>query len=766
MPTTSVNAALKYWPGGVSGQARQGVYNGQNYSGTLTFDFSSIGALDNIDITSITLSFHVGALGGAYTKYLYLKKGATNGTAIGSYKFTGCYDANKSITFSASSNTGGFNTIKEYIEGISSGGTVILGIQNTGGSRGSGSGKSYDYDYMAITSASMSLTYSYKRSRGSIGSASTGSSATLTITAYNSSYSHKVTWKLGSWSSGAQSVAAGTTSASYTIPHSALPNSTSGTATVTLETLNGSSSLGSNTYSFNVSVPSSIVPSIGSLTTTLVNSGASSTAFGWGEYIQNKTKCTATMGSVSAGSGATIKSYSITTNPNCGSGSSSSLTTSVLSKSGTVTFTAKVTDSRGRTATKTTSITVRQYMPPQITSTPDIYRCTSGGTRDDVEGTYANLTVTYSYYLVNNNNSLSIRRVSLNGVNTNISSGTAVTIGAGALQVDKSYKATITLKDVVGEETTYVVDIPSAAYIIHVHKGGNSLGIGRAANTIGDNRVHVGWAATFYDDMSVNGALAARGGTSVTGNITATGTLITNGNNYIKRTDINGKSATNGISSNLYPGIFTRDNNDEWTSAFRGIAYTDGSFASNLAVRNYVSSAWSEKTALSCRYYKDGSVEYTVQSTAFRKALGLGSSGTLPITVGQGGTNATTALGARTNLQAALGKYTSGEVDTGCTWVDGKEIYRYVWTGSKTINGSQVEMFTMSVTPVKILDIRGIRTRSSGNSWPIPYSYYNNQNWDMGIYYDSSDKKVYVNAGSGYGSTSDSFIIILEYTKS
>ena len=44
-----------------------------------------------------------------------------------------------------------------------------------------------------------------------------GTAAKLNITAYNDAYTHKVTWKFGSYSN-TQSVAAGTTSASHTIP--------------------------------------------------------------------------------------------------------------------------------------------------------------------------------------------------------------------------------------------------------------------------------------------------------------------------------------------------------------------------------------------------------------------------------------------------------------------------------------------------------------------------------------------------------------------
>ena len=310
------------------------------------------------------------------------------------------------------------------------------------------------------------------------------------------------------WSS-TTTTGAGVTTATCAIPHSALPNATSGTATVTLETLSGGTSLGSNTYSFEVSVPSSVVPSIGSFTATPVNSGASSTAAGWGLYIQNRTKASVAMGSVSAGSGATIKAYSITSSPNYGSGTASSLTSNLLTGSGTVTFTAKVTDSRGRTATKTASITVRAYAPPVFTATPTIWRCTSNGTRDDIEGTYARLTASFSFSSVNGQNSLTVKRVALNGVNTNLTSGTAVTIGAGALAVDSSYSAVITLTDAVGSTTTYTLTVPSAAYVIHVRKGGKAIGFGMAASS-SNNRIDTAWPIYFSGGVTGNTAKQTR----------------------------------------------------------------------------------------------------------------------------------------------------------------------------------------------------------------------------------------------------------------
>ena len=110
-----------------------------------------------------------------------------------------------------------------------------------------------------------------------------GTAATLNITAYNSAYTHKVTWSFGSYSQ-VQNLAAGATSASYTIPLSwlnTIPSSTSGTAYVSLETIDASgNSLGTYSYAFTITVPASVVPSISTVGTAPINSN--STLNSWG----------------------------------------------------------------------------------------------------------------------------------------------------------------------------------------------------------------------------------------------------------------------------------------------------------------------------------------------------------------------------------------------------------------------------------------------------------------------------------------------------
>ena len=427
MPTTTFTCTYikgfttvwKDWS--YSNGAYQGQLSGKDCGGEIGFNFSALGPRSNIAISAIKLTFHAGDKGGSYKKYLNLRIGGFNGssaTKVGAFGFSQLYNTTKSINFSASSNAAGFNTLKNY----------ILGGGNT-----------LNYDYMNVTSMSLEITYTYLKSTGSIETAQTGSDATLAITAYNSTYSHVVTWRMGG-NSHSQSVAAGAASASYTIPHSWLPDAETGTATVELETLDGNGdSLGSNVYSFALSVPASVVPSIGSLTVAPVNAGASSAAAAWGLYIQGKTRAAAAIGNASAGSGATIAGYAISTSPSFGSAALSSLTTELLTAAGTVTITATVTDSRGRTATATATITVQAYAAPVFTATPAAYRCGQDGTRNDTGGVYAKLTAAFGCSSIldgsTEKNSFTVAKVTLNGVDTNLTSGVPAIIGAGALSV-------------------------------------------------------------------------------------------------------------------------------------------------------------------------------------------------------------------------------------------------------------------------------------------------------------------------------------------
>ena len=110
-----------------------------------------------------------------------------------------------------------------------------------------------------------------------------------------------------------------------------------------LETLDTSgTSLGSYSYGFTITAPSSVAPTISSVTASPVNDN--SVISGWGIYVYAKSKAQIKINGAAGAYGSTIRSYSITTSPNVGSASAASYTTGLLYSSGTITVTAKITD--------------------------------------------------------------------------------------------------------------------------------------------------------------------------------------------------------------------------------------------------------------------------------------------------------------------------------------------------------------------------------------------------------------------------------------
>ena len=140
--------------------------------------------------------------------------------------------------------------------------------------------------------------------------------------------------------------------------------------------MNGSTWIAETSKTITLNVPSSVVPTIGSVTATGNNLLGS-------VYVAGKSTVTAKINNAVGAYGSTIKSYSLS---GAGISSSSSSATSGLLSAGTHTLTGKITDSRGRTATKSISITVYSYYAPSLSI--DFYRCNSDGTRND-NGTYA-----------------------------------------------------------------------------------------------------------------------------------------------------------------------------------------------------------------------------------------------------------------------------------------------------------------------------------------------------------------------------------------
>lgn len=415
------------------------------------------------------------------------------------------------------------------------------------GSNLTSSSQSYSH---ALTKLARNSTISSLTSSVSINGTNT---STVNITRANDSYTHTVKWTVGSHTHSATKVG---TSTSYAIPASwidALPNSTSGTAKVTVSTYNGSTKIGSDvSKNFTITVPTSVVPTV-SATTTLVNDTVPSS---WGIYVQGKSKCKITV-SGSSPYGATIKSFAISGTNGKYSGSLSSAgswTSPYITESGSVSFKVKATDTRNRTASTTKSITVYPYKNPSISITK-VFRCTSDGTASDT-GTYISASIlTSNYSDCNGKNTITqtvMYRESTSSTwstATSVTTGTPVILGDDSISNSKSYVIRFTITDAFGSSTKDIT-VSTSGCLLNIRKAKDGLAIGKFAEQSG---LDIKWDSTFRSDVNVKGLLNSTGLYFNT-----TGANISYGNSAITMSSGQGNTIKIGDANN---GIVTTASN-------------------------------------------------------------------------------------------------------------------------------------------------------------------------------------------------------------
>ena len=344
-----------------------------------------------------------------------------------------------------------------------------------------------------------------------------GSASTVTfINPYLSNVYHVVDWRFGTKVK-STTTAVGASSTSYTIPLSwltVIPSATSGTATVSVTTYaSGGLELGTDTYSFTITAPSSAVPTLTLATARINNSVPSS----WGIYVQGQSGVTIT--ATAAGyQGSTISSYTISGGAT-GTQSSNVFTISTIYSSGTITYTVKVTDSRGRTATASTSISVVAYSAPAFSAT-DAFRCIANGTASDT-GTYISAKATGTFSSVSSKNSMTLKvqyALSTSGAYSTavtLTNGTASIIGNGSIDINYSFKVKFTLSDQFNT-IEKVLNVGTAAFTVFFRQGGNGVAIGKVSERANAVEINPDWDI-YHGSTKLNGTVPiSRGGTGGT----------------------------------------------------------------------------------------------------------------------------------------------------------------------------------------------------------------------------------------------------------
>lgn len=193
-----------------------------------------------------------------------------------------------------------------------------------------------------------------------------GQNMSITINRADASFKHKLRY---SWYGRSGEIANNVdTSSIWTIPKdfiNDLPNSTSGTGTIYVDTYSGSDKIGTQTANFTATVPDDIKPALTGFTLTDGNSIATNIVSGGEHFIKILSDIKVNFGQASGVYGSTITGYFAEV-----VGKNQSTTTNggglgLMNYDGQVVIRARVTDSRGRTSNAIErTVTILDYFPP------------------------------------------------------------------------------------------------------------------------------------------------------------------------------------------------------------------------------------------------------------------------------------------------------------------------------------------------------------------------------------------------------------------
>lgn len=520
MGKNSYKAQLNYydskWGWKSEGTASQGQWDGTGVRTGVLY-FPGLAALKGKIINSVKLTATTGqtGYGTATTKTVYiynsasqggiktsLNAGHRTGNALGSCKAP-MWDNTKTFdaAFMAASIAAGYDTYCIY------------------------NGSSYT-DYLKWTAVTLEVDWQEPATQPSLSAATVemGKSVTINTPAVNSAYRHTMRYAFGNASG---TIATGiASSVSWTPPVSLanqIPSATAGSGTIYCDTYSGSTLLGTKSVSITLTVPSSVVPSAGTLSAALAEDTS-----GTGLYVKGMGKAKLTLSRASGAYGSSIKSYSVSGGG--WSSNESTLTTGILQAAGEITFTAVVTDSRGRKASTMRTISVIDYTKPGV-AVCDVYRCDADGNRKKA-GTYFAVEINASYSAITGN-TLSItarykkQSESSYGTATNVTNNGKTVIGGGNIGASTTYDVLVTVADKYNS-----LSIPrtlSTKSVLQSFKRSAGAAIGKVAELA--NWLDVAWNTRIRGNLQVDGTISTiipitSGGTGATSRGSALNNLV------------------------------------------------------------------------------------------------------------------------------------------------------------------------------------------------------------------------------------------------
>ena len=290
----------------------------------------------------------------------------------------------------------------------------------------------------------------------------------------------------------------------------AIPDSVSGSGTLTMTVAFTSGipqlsnpSYCTKDYAFTAYVPDSMRPSA-ALTVTLVNDNALLEQ--WGLWVRGMS-CLQYAVEASAVGGASLAGCRFTFAGQSVSGFSG--VTAPIGMAGTLTPTAVVTDSRGRTTTVTApAVSVFDYQMPSL-RTSAAFRCNAVGVEDS-GGPCLRVKASGSCWPLDGRNTVTLRARyrpvgGIYGGYTTLVSGVTAQI-AEALDKDTTYEVELSAIDTVGSVRAVSYTSSNAAVAFHLRAGGVGAAFGKLADS---PTLQCAWDAGFDGDVTVAGRVAA-----------------------------------------------------------------------------------------------------------------------------------------------------------------------------------------------------------------------------------------------------------------
>lgn len=318
-------------------------------------------------------------------------------------------------------------------------------------------------------------------------SVNASSTISLSITRHSSSFTHDITLKLGSytvktWTGQGTPTSLSLTGTEVNNMISRIPNATTATVTLIVQTKSGSTNIGSSvSRNATAVIDASVVPSASGLSVSIYGTGRDHTI---GKFVQGISKVTSSF-SAGAGYGASITAAYIVIRRDSDDANSQTIsstngtTAGVLSLSGTYEAIAVVTDSRGRTFAQRVTFTVYAYTNPTISG--------FSASRNSSDETIVNLNASGNFTpLSTGNNTLTIlieRRLvggsfsTLTSTTTTSSTFSLTPSSTGNL-ITSSYEFRITITDSFGRSTSSTVTISTSKVVLDICKN-NGVGVGK-----------------------------------------------------------------------------------------------------------------------------------------------------------------------------------------------------------------------------------------------------------------------------------------------